>query len=184
MRENLLTKLYVDELKDLYSAENQLTKALPKMAKAATSPDLQAGFEAHQKQTQEHVSRLERIFEALEQSPKGKHCKGMEGLIKEGSELIEEDPEPAELDAGLIAAAQRVEHYEMAGYGCVRTYAKLLGETEAVPILEKTLDEEKETDAKLTKLAETINVEAMEANDSGDSKKPGRAKRLKRSAHA
>lgn len=163
MNENLLKKLYVDELKDLYSAETQMVKALPKMAKAATSPELRAGFEGHLKQTQEHVARLEQIFDALRQSPKGKHCKGMEGLIKEGSEMIAEDPEPEELNAGLIAAAQRVEHYEMAGYGCVRTYAQLLGESEAVTILEKTLKEEKETDAKLTKLAETINAEAMNA---------------------
>jgi ferritin-like metal-binding protein YciE len=125
MKENLLRKLYIDELKDLYSAETQLVKALPVMAKATTSMNLREGFEGHLKQTKEHVARLEEIFEALDESPKGKHCKGMEGLIKEGSEMIEEGLEPEELNAGLIAAAQRVEHYEMAGYGCVRTYAKL-----------------------------------------------------------
>ena len=184
MKENLLRKLYVDELKDLYSAEHQLIKALPKMAKAATSPDLKAAFEAHLKQTREHVSRLERIFEALGHSPKGKHCNGMEGLIEEGSEMIEEDPEAEELDAGLIGAAQRVEHYEIAGYGCVRTYAKLLGESEAVAILEETLNEEKETDSKLTKLAETINVEAMESGDSATSKKSDTGIHLKKSAKA
>lgn len=169
MKENLLRELYLDELRDLYSAEKQLVKALPKMAKAATSPDLRSGFEEHLEQTKGHVSRLEQIFKALEKSPNGKTCKGMEGLIKEGSEMIEEDPEPEELDAGLIAAAQRVEHYEMAGYGCVRTYANLLGEAEAAGLLEETLNEEKETDSKLTELAENINVEALEAGQSGES---------------
>jgi ferritin-like metal-binding protein YciE len=166
MKENSLKELFVDELKDLYSAENQLVKALPKMAKAATDPDLKAGFEAHLKQTQGHVSRLERILKSLGESPKGKKCKGMEGLIKEGAELIEEAPGDEELDAGLISAAQRVEHYEMAGYGCVATYAKLLGEDQAVTLLRQTLDEEKETDKKLTQLAQHINVEAMNSGDS------------------
>jgi ferritin-like metal-binding protein YciE len=185
MKENLLRELYIDELKDLYSAENQLIKALPKMAKAATSSELRAGFEAHLKQPQEHVTRLEQIFEALNESPKGKHCKGMEGLIKEGSEMIAEDPEPEELNAGLIAAAQHVEHYEIAGYGCVRTYAKLLGETEAATILEKTLNEEKQTDAKLTELAEAINVEAMETIEADSSQKTsGKPKGLKKTATA
>jgi ferritin-like metal-binding protein YciE len=184
MKENLLRELYVDELKDLYSAENQLVKALPKMARAATSPELRAGFEAHLKQTQEHVARLEQIFEALDESPKGKHCKGMEGLIKEGSEMISEDPEPEELNAGLIAAAQHVEHYEIAGYGCVRTYATLLGEKEAATILEKTLNEEKQTDAKLTQLAEAINVEAMDTSENEASQKSSRKKNLKRTATA
>jgi ferritin-like metal-binding protein YciE len=169
MKENLLRELYLDELRDLYSAEKQLVKALPKMAKAATSPDLRSGFEEHLEQTKGHVSRLEQIFEALDESPNGKTCKGMEGLIKEGGEMIEEDPEAEQLDAGLIAAAQRVEHYEIAGYGCVRTYATLLGEQEAVGLLEETLNEEKETDSKLTELAENINVEAMEAGQSGES---------------
>jgi ferritin-like metal-binding protein YciE len=185
MKENLLRELYVEELQDLYSAENQLVKALPKMAKAATSPELRAGFEAHLKQTQEHVTRLEEIFKALDESPKGKHCKGMEGLIKEGSEMIAEDPEPEELNAGLIAAAQHVEHYEIAGYGCVRTYAKLLGEKEAATILEKTLNEEKQTDAKLTQLAEAINVEAMRSSENDASQKTsGRSKGLKKTATA
>jgi ferritin-like metal-binding protein YciE len=171
MKESLLKKLYVDELKDLYSAETQLVKALPVMAKATTSMNLREGFEGHLKQTKEHVARLEEIFEALEESPKGKHCKGMEGLIKEGSEMIEEGLEPEELNAGLIAAAQRVEHYEMAGYGCVRTYAKLLGENQAATLLETTLDEEKETDSKLTQLSEKINAVALEADDSRSAKK-------------
>jgi ferritin-like metal-binding protein YciE len=166
METNRLKHLYVEELKDLYSAENQLLKALPKIAKAATSEDLRAGFEEHLSQTKEHVARLEKILRALGESPKGKKCKGMEGLIKEGAELIEEDPAPEELDAGLISAAQRVEHYEIAGYGCVRTYAELLGEDLAVSLLRQTLEEEKETDAKLTELAGSIKLEAAESEES------------------
>ncbi len=160
MKSNRLKHLYVEELKDLYSAENQLVKAIPKMAKASTSPDLRAGFEEHLGQTREHVARLERIFKALGETPTGKKCKGMEGLIKEGAEMIEEDKAPEELDAGLISAAQRVEHYEMAGYGCVATYAKLLGEDEAESLLRETLEEERATDKKLTQLSGEINVEA------------------------
>jgi ferritin-like metal-binding protein YciE len=137
-----------------------LVKAIPKMAKAATSKDLRAGFEHHLEQTRGHVSRLEQIFKGLGESPKGKKCKGMEGLIKEGDEMIQEGLDPEELDAGLISAAQRVEHYEMAGYGCVATYANLLGESEAVSLLRETLEEERETDKKLTKLSEKINLEA------------------------
>jgi ferritin-like metal-binding protein YciE len=167
MNSNRLRHLYVEELKDLYSAENQLVRALPKMAKAATSQDLRAGFEEHLGQTREHVARLEKIFKALGDEPKGKKCKGMAGLIKEGAEMIEEEPAPEELDAGLISAAQRVEHYEMAGYGCVSTYAKLLGEDEAVSLLRKTLEEEKETDKKLTQLSGHINVEAANSHEAG-----------------
>jgi ferritin-like metal-binding protein YciE len=170
MQENQLKELYVEELKDLYSAENQLVKAIPKMAKAATSEDLRAGFEQHLEQTKEHVARLERIFKALGESPKGKTCQGMQGLISEGSEMIEEDPEPEMLDAGLISAAQRVEHYEMAGYGCVATYAELLGENEAAQLLRTTLEEERETDEKLTELSKEINVEAAEAGAEGGKK--------------
>ncbi len=161
MQENSLRELYVEELKDLFSAETQLLKALPKMAKAATSAELKAGFENHLQQTEGHVRRLERIFKAMDLSPKGKKCKGMEGLILEGKEMIEEDPGDEELDAGLISAAQRVEHYEIAGYGCVRTYATLLGDQEAAGLLAETLEEEKETDKRLTELAGQINVEAM-----------------------
>lgn len=161
MKESALKELYIDELRDLYSAENQLTKALPKMAKAATSDELRAGFEEHLEQTKGHVDRLEQIFKELGEKPTGKKCKGMEGLVEEGSEMIEEeDLEDEARDAGLISAAQRVEHYEIAAYGCVRTYAKQLGEDEASELLEQTLNEEKETDQKLTKLAEKINVEA------------------------
>jgi ferritin-like metal-binding protein YciE len=164
MKESLLRKLYVDELKDLFSAENQLIQALPKMAKAATSRKLKAGFEGHLKQTKQHVARLEKIFKGMKQGPHGKHCSGMEGLIEEGSELIAERPDPEELDAGLIATAQHVEHYEMAGYGCVRAYARLLKERQAVALLTKTYNEEKATDKKLTALSKAINVEAAVAD--------------------
>jgi ferritin-like metal-binding protein YciE len=169
MKESQLRELYVEESRDLYSAEKQLVKALPKMAKAATSSDLRSGFEEHVEQTKGHLSRLEHIFDSLDESPDGETCKGMEGLIKEGSEMIEEDPGEEQLGAGLISAAQRVEHYEIAGYGCVRTYAQLLGDDEAVSLLEETLKEEKETDAKLTQLAENINVEALQAGKSEES---------------
>ena len=166
MKENALKELYIDELRDIYSAENQLTKALPKMAKAATSDELQAGFEEHLEQTKGHVQRLEQIFSQLGEKPTGNKCKGMEGLVEEGKEMIEEeDLEGEARDAGLISAAQRVEHYEIAAYGCVRTYANLLGETEAEDLLQQTLQEEKDTDQKLTKLAETINVEANEEGE-------------------
>ena len=160
MEENSLRELYIDELKDLYSAENQLLKAIPKMAKASESDELRKGFEAHLEQTRGHVNRLEKIFSNLGESPKGKKCKGMEGLISEGGEMIEEHDESEMRDAGLISAAQRVEHYEIAGYGCVKTYATLLGEDQAASLLEQTLQEEKDTDQKLTQLAENINVEA------------------------
>jgi ferritin-like metal-binding protein YciE len=148
-----------------------MVKALPKMAKAATAHDLREGFEEHLVQTKEHVSRLEQIFKGLGENPTGKKCKGMEGLIAEGAEMIDEDPAPEELDAGLISAAQRVEHYEIAAYGCVRAYAKLLGEETADAILKKTLDEEKKTDEKLTQLSSKINVEAAESNEADDSSK-------------
>jgi ferritin-like metal-binding protein YciE len=170
MEANRLKHLYVEELKDLYSAESQMVKALPKMAKAATSEELRAGFEEHLEQTRGHVARLEEIFKALGESPKGKKCKGMEGLIKEGGEMIAEELAPEELDAGLIAAAQRVEHYEIAGYGCVSTYAKLLGEDAAESLLRQTLAEEKETDEKLTDLASRINLEAATSEEAVESK--------------
>jgi len=158
-----LKDLFIEELKDLYSAENQILKALPKMIRKATSPDLKSGFEQHLKETQVHVERLEKIFQELEQSPKGKKCKGMEGVIADGKELMEEEAEPEVMDAGLIGAAQHVEHYEMAGYGCVRTYAELLGHNDFAKLLQKTLDEERATDEKLTELARNINVEAERA---------------------
>jgi ferritin-like metal-binding protein YciE len=157
MADKGLKELYIDELKDLYSAENQLVKALPKMAKGAASDELRQGFEEHLEQTKGHVQRLEQIFEALGESPKGKKCKGMEGLIEEGSEVLEDDYEGNILDAALIGAAQRVEHYEMSGYGTVRAMAEVLGENKHVSLLAKTLEEEKETDEKLTQLAKTAN---------------------------
>jgi ferritin-like metal-binding protein YciE len=158
-----LRDVYVEQLKDLYNAEQQLIKALPKMAKAATSPDLTQGFEDHLEQTRGHANRLEKIFQKLDEKPTGKKCKAMEGLIKEGAEAIGEDATDAAKDALLIAAAQRVEHYEIAGYGSVRTYAELLGESEAAELLAETLTEEKETDEKLTEAAESINAEAEHA---------------------
>lgn len=170
-----LRDLLVAEIKDLYSAEKQLTKALPKMAKAATNPELKAGFEEHLEQTKGHVERLERVAEILGEKPTGKTCNGMKGLIEEGSEMIEEDAEPEVKDAGLISAAQRVEHYEIAGYGTVRTYAELLGEEDIVELLEETLNEEKETDEKLTGLAQEINVEAeSEEEEPAEESSPSR----------
>ena len=155
-----LRELYLDELKDLYSAENQLIKALPKMAKAASSEQLRQGIEEHLEQTKEQARRLERIFQMMDENPKGKKCIGMEGLVKEGQELMGEDFEDDVMDAGIIGAAQRVEHYEIAAYGTVRTFAEVLGEDEHVSLLEDTLQEEKETDEKLTQLANEINEEA------------------------
>lgn len=161
-----LKELYMDELKDLYNAENQLVKALPKMAKAASSEELRAGFEEHLEQTKGHVQRLEQIFEMLNESPKGKKCKGMEGLIEEGSEVMGEEFDGAVLDVALIAAAQRVEHYEIAGYGTVRAIAEELGQSEHASLLTETLEEEKQTDEKLTKLAKQINAEAKNKKES------------------
>ena len=160
MEMETLEELYIDELKDLWSAEKQILKALPKMIKAASSRELKAGFRGHERQTREQVRRLERIIMSLDASPRGKKCVGMEGLLKEGSELIKERPEADVLDAGLISAAQHVEHYEMAGYGTVRTWAKLLGQNDHAALLQETLDEEKDTDKKLSQLARAINVAA------------------------
>jgi ferritin-like metal-binding protein YciE len=173
-----LKELYIDELKDLYNAENQLVKALPKMAKAASFDELRQGFEKHLKQTQGHVQRLEKIFQTLGESPKGKKCKGMEGLIEEGSEAMEEDYEDSVLDAALIGAAQRVEHYEIAGYGTVRSMAETLGEADHVSLLQQTLEEEKETDAKLTELAGLINTQANEIGEEPVSEQAKKSKRV------
>lgn len=167
MEHKALKELFVDELKDLYSAENQLIKTLPKMAKAATSDDLRAGFEHHGKQTKEHARRIEEICNELGEKPTGKKCAGMEGLLEEGKEMMDEYEDDV-LDAAMISAAQRVEHYEIAAYGTVRTYAELLGHNRAVELLEETLEEEKETDQKLTELAGAINVEAANAEGSGE----------------
>lgn len=157
-----LKKLFVHELKDLYSAENQILDALPKMAEKASHADLKAAFQDHRRETEEHVRRLETIFEGLEFEPGGQKCKGMEGLLKEGDDAMT-DPEDDDVrDAAMIAAAQRVEHYEMAGYGTARTYARMLGYEDAAELLQKTLDEEGATDQKLTALAERgVNADAV-----------------------
>jgi ferritin-like metal-binding protein YciE len=175
MTKDSLRELYIDELKDIYSAEKQLTKALPKMAKAASSPDLRKGFEGHLKQTEGHVQRLEQIFTMLEEKAGGKKCMGMEGLVKEGSEIMGEDFEDDVMDAALISAAQRVEHYEIAAYGTVSTYADLLGEPKQASLLRQTLEEEKQTDQKLTDLSKKINVEANKSDSDPVKRKPGRA---------
>src|SRR5919201_4557022 len=156
MKLDSLEKLYVDELRDLYNAENQLLKALPKMAKHASHEDLRQAFEEHLEQTKEQVSRLEEIFEKLDEKPTGKTCKGMKGLVEEGSEFLKENGDESVLDAALISAAQKVEHYEIAGYGTVRTFADMLGDKEAAKLLQQTLDEEGETDKRLTAIAESI----------------------------
>lgn len=156
-----LRELYVEELKDLWSAENQILKGLPRMIKAASHPQLKRAFTKHEAQTRMQVKRLERICKDLGESPRGKKCVGMEGLIQEAKELLSDKPEPNVLDAGLISAAQHVEHYEMAGYGTVRTWAKLLGYDNHVTLLQQTLDEEKATDQLLTDIAESqINIDA------------------------
>jgi ferritin-like metal-binding protein YciE len=161
MKLESLKDLYLEQLKDLYSAETQLVDALPKMAERATSPDLKQGFQEHLRQTQEQVSRLEQIFRDLGDTPKGHTCEGMKGLIKEGEEMIKMKGDDKVIDAGLIAAAQRVEHYEIAGYGTVRTYAETLGFSQHATLLERTLQEEEMTDEKLSQLAEShINEEA------------------------
>lgn len=162
MQNDSLRKLYVNELRDLYNAETQLVKALPKMAKAASNDQLREAFEEHLRQTSEHVSRLEQIFERLEQKPSGKRCLGMQGLVKEGAATMREDYSEDVMDSAIIGAAQRVEHYEIAGYGSVRAIAELLGESEHVSLLEQTLQEEKETDKKLTDLSEEINPKTNE----------------------
>lgn len=167
MEMNDLRDLYLHELTDLYSAESQLIKALPKMAKAASSDELRMAFQNHLEETENQVRRLDQIFEKIGQKPKRMKCKGMEGLLEEGKELMEEDASPEVMDAGLIAAAQRVEHYEIAGYGCARTYARMLGDQEAARLLQETLDEEGAADKKLTDLAErSINFGAHEAGES------------------
>lgn len=163
-----LREVYVDSLKDLYSAESQLVKALPKLAKAASSDELRQGFEEHLEQTKGHVQRLEQIFEGLGESPKGKKCVGMEGLIKEGGEVMGEGFEGAMMDAALIGAAQRVEHYEIAAYGTASEFAKTLGESEHASLLDQTLEEEKKTDEKLTEIAKTVNSQANEEMAEGE----------------
>jgi len=165
MKLESLRELFIEELQDLYSAENQIIDALPDMIKKAFSPDLKAGFTNHLEQTRQQVARLDRIFDQLgdDVDRDDKTCKGMQGILKDGKELLKTDAEPEVLDAGMIAAAQRVEHYEIAGYGTVRTYAQLLGRNEWVQLLEQTLQEEKDTDVKLSQLSNHINVEARAA---------------------
>lgn len=156
--------LFLDELRDLYDAEKQIVKALPKMAEAAQAPKLKSGFERHLKQTTTHVTRLEQIFETLGEKPTGEKCDAMQGLLKEGEKVIHNTDEGSVRDAGLIAAAQRVEHYEMAAYGSARTFAQILGQTDAASLLEETLQEEKDTDQKLTEIAQKIvNEKALRA---------------------
>jgi len=162
MKQCTLNDLFIDQLRDVYNAENQLVKALPKMAKAASAPELRDAFTQHLEQTRGHVERLEEVAEKMGVKPKGKTCHAMEGLIEEGKEWIEEDAEPDVMDAGLIAAAQKVEHYEIAAYGCLCTWAKQLGDEESFDLLQQTLAEEKETDETLTQLAEnSINQRAQ-----------------------
>lgn len=164
MKINSLHDLYLTELKDLYDAENRITKALPKMAEAANSQELRNAFEQHLQQTRRHTERLEQIFQQLDESPKGHKCKGIGGIIDEGEDMMDEDAPAAVSDAALIAAAQRVEHYEIAAYGTVRTYARRLGFEDQASLLNETLQEEGETDKKLTSLAESyINEEARGA---------------------
>jgi ferritin-like metal-binding protein YciE len=161
---------FVEELRDTYDAEKQLIKALPKLAKAATSDELRSAFETHLEETRGHVERLEQVFESLEEKVRGKHCEGIAGIIEEGKSIMEEDFDEAAMDACLIAAGQRAEHYEMAAYGTLVAWARAMGHTEAAGLLQETLDEEKAADEKLTTLAEGgINQEAAEqAHPSGD----------------
>ncbi|MFT3781521.1 MAG: ferritin-like domain-containing protein [Nibricoccus sp.] len=159
-----LHELFVEEIRDLYDAELQLSEALPLMAKAATSSQLKKGFTAHKKETEEHVHRLEKIFDGLGIPPAGKICRAMRGLIAETREVINEDTDPEVLDAALIVAAQKIEHYEIAGYGSMRAFARLLNYKDAIRILESTLKEEVATDEKLTQLSEQLNPKAEAAD--------------------
>jgi ferritin-like metal-binding protein YciE len=181
MQKDSLRELYIDELRDLYNAETQLVKALPKMAKGSSNAELRQGFEEHLRQTSEHVARLEQIFEMLGEKPSGKKCLGMEGLVKEGAETLKEDYGDEVKDAAIIGAAQRVEHYEIAGYGTVRAFAELLGEHQQVSLIEQTLEEEKMTDLKLTQLAEQINSQAEEGEET-ESRQPSKSKSSSRRA--
>jgi len=177
MQMDNLRELYIDELKDLYNAEKQLLKALPKIAKNATDPNLRKAFSDHSRQTEVHVQRLDQIFESLGTSPRGKRCKGMEGLIAEAQDMLEEDAQDDVLDAGLISKAQHVEHYEIAGYGTVRTYALTLGEEDQAELLQQTLNEEEQTDRLLTVLAEgSINVDAAIGDDASEERSTRRSR--------
>lgn len=158
-----LQQLFVKELRDLYDAETQITDALPKMIEAAHHSELKDALQEHLQITKNQISRLDRIFQMLNQDPSGETCKGMKGLLKEGDEIASADGDPSTIDAGIITAAQRVEHYEMAGYGTVRTYAELLGQNEMARLLQETLDEEKEADETLSDIANSVNVESKAA---------------------
>lgn len=161
---NDLKDLYIEQLRDLYNAENQLIEALPQMAEAASHSELQQAFESHLEETRQHVSRLEQIFDSLGEDPTGEKCEAMEGLIEEAQELLQKDADPDVIDAGLIASAQRVEHYEIAGYGTVRTYAETLDRSEEGDLLYETLQEEEDADEELTQIAESVvNPEAVHA---------------------
>jgi ferritin-like metal-binding protein YciE len=174
MKLESLHDLYIKELRDLYDAEKQIIKALPKMIKATTSSELQNAFESHLEQTRGHVERLEQVFEKLGSRARATKCKGIEGIIDEGKEMMEEDGDNAVIDAAIISAAQRVEHYEMAGYGCVRTYAQTLGYDDQARLLEQTLEEEKEADEKLTQIAESIvNPSAMRSERAEEGQEGG-----------
>lgn len=177
MQMDNLRDLYIDELKDLYNAEKQLLKALPKIARNATDPNLRKAFSDHSRQTEVHVQRLDQIFEILGTSPRGKRCKGMEGLIAEAQDLLGEDAQDDVLDAGLISKAQHVEHYEIAGYGTVRAYALTLGEADQAELLQQTLNEEEQTDRLLTVLAEgSINVDAAIGDDASEERSTRRSR--------
>jgi ferritin-like metal-binding protein YciE len=162
MTVDTMEKLFIAELKDLYSAENQITKALPKMVKAASSADLKKAFESHLRETEGQIERLVKICDMLGMNPKGKSCEGMKGVLEEGSSMLHESAEGDVRDAALISAAQRVEHYEMAAYGTVRTYAQILGQAEAARLLEETLEEERAADQKLTSIAQKVNEKAQQ----------------------
>jgi ferritin-like metal-binding protein YciE len=176
-----MDELFVDELRDLYDAEKQLTKALPKMAKAASSDELRSAFEEHLTQTQGHVERLEQIFSLLDERPDGKKCAAMSGLIKEGDEMAG-NTEESTRDAGLIVAAQKVEHYEISGYGSARSHAQLLGREDAASLLQQTLNEERKADEKLTSLAPMANKMAQEANGMGQESRAHHAAHARTSA--
>jgi len=158
-----LQQLFVKELRDLYDAESQITDALPKMIEAASHPELKNALQEHLHVTKQQISRLDRIFQTLQEKPTGETCKGMKGLLKEGDDIASGGGDPSTVDAGIISAAQRVEHYEMAGYGTVRTYAELLGQPEIANLLQQTLDEEKQADEALTEIATSVNVESKAA---------------------
>jgi ferritin-like metal-binding protein YciE len=183
VKTNSLRELYVDELKDLYDAENQIIKALPKMRDTASSEDLQSALSEHLEVTRQQAKRIEQIFQNMGEKLKAEKCKGIEGVIKEGSDIIAEDMDENVKDAAIISAAQRVEHYEMAGYGTVRTWANLLGEDEAEELLQQTLDEEKEADRKLNELAERINLQAEAGSEQEEEEAPsGKSRQPKKAA--